>query len=324
MRRVRCFYLVVVLFIVVSCTQPSVQETMTGFPTQPVAEQLLSEGLRSVAITFDDLPVVGGRNFVNERRITNQLLDQIATHEIPTTGFVIGSALDSRNKAALLERWLEAGHQLGNHTYSHPSLHDIPLADYVDEVSQTDALLTSLLQQWGQEPLYFRHPFLHAGNDIETKQLFEQFLSDQGYSVAPVTIDNDEYLYASAYNIAISENDQTLAARIGEDYVRYMEEMFVFYEQFSIDFLGREPAQILLLHANALNAHYLGDLAEMLKGRGYWFVSLDDALEDSVYDLPDEYVGSRGLSWLVRWWISQGNEPVEQPKVPVWVRELTD
>ena len=54
---------------------------------------------------------------------------------------------------------------------------------------------------------------------------------------------------------------------------------------------------MLLLHANALNAEYLGELAGMLSGRGYRFESLDQALADSAYRSRDDFVGPRGPSW---------------------------
>jgi len=80
--------------------------------SQSTAVQAPSSSTRSVAITFDDLPVVRGRNLKREQRITKKLLHQIAVDELPTIGFVIGSSLDSREKLALIEQWLEAGHDL--------------------------------------------------------------------------------------------------------------------------------------------------------------------------------------------------------------------
>ena len=45
------------------------------------------------------------------------------------------------------------------------------------------------------------------------------------------------------------------------------------------------------------------------------------ALEDPAYDLPDEYVGRRGISWLQRWAVTKGLDPGEQPDAPAWLRE---
>lgn len=113
-------------------------------------------------------------------------------------------------------------------------------------------------------------------------------------------------------------------ARIGDDYVRYMEEVFGFYERVSRELLGREPAQILLLHANALNAAYLDELAGMLAGRGYRFVTLDEALADPAYALPDRYVGPRGPSWLERWAFTRGVNPGAMPRPPAWIRTVPE
>ena len=67
----------------------------------------------------------------------------------------------------------------------------------------------------------------------------------------------------------------------------YMEGVFAHFERVSREFLGHEVRQILLLHANERNADYLDDLIRMLRGRGYRFISLDTALEDPAYALPD-------------------------------------
>jgi hypothetical protein len=78
----------------------------------------------------------------------------------------------------------------------------------------------------------------------------------------------------------------------------------------------------LLLHANELNADYLDRLVGMLKGRGYNFIGLDQALQDPAYDRPDEYVGPRGLSWLHRWALADGLQVKEEPREPAWIRDL--
>ena len=98
--------------------------------------------------------------------------------------------------------WLDAGFELGNHSYSHPDFHTTPLESFEADVLKGEAVLRPLLKSRGMEPRFFRHPFLHTGRDLETRARFEQFLADHGYRVAPVTIDNDEYIFAAAYTIA--------------------------------------------------------------------------------------------------------------------------
>ncbi len=64
--------------------------------------------------------------------------------------------------------------------------------------------------------------------------------------------------------------------------------------------LGRDPAHILLIHANALNARHLGAVLDAYRAEGVEFVSLEEAMADPLYDRPDEYVGPDGLSWIMR------------------------
>ncbi|HEX2203920.1 MAG TPA: hypothetical protein VHG91_11505 [Longimicrobium sp.] len=99
-----------------------------------------------------------------------------------------------------------------------------------------------------------------------------------------------------------------------------MRESFAFSEDLSRRLLGRELAQVLMLHANALNADWLDELVALLRGRGYAFVPLETAMRDPAYALPDRYTGERGLSWLQRWAITQGKEPGREPRAPEWVR----
>ncbi len=101
-----------------------------------------------------------------------------------------------------------------------------------------------------------------------------------------------------------------------------MEEVFAFFEQWSVEVLGREIPQVLLLHVNELNTDHLDRLLVMMRRRGYDFVSLDEALRDDAYRSEDGYVGPRGLSWLHRWALARGMEPREEPREPEWLAEL--
>jgi hypothetical protein len=137
-----------------------------------------------------------------------------------------------------------------------------------------------------------------------------------------VTIDNSDYTFAAAFDRAQGRGDNDLRARIAAEYLAYMERVVAFYEQQSQAIIGREIAQTLLLHANALNAATFDDLARMLVRRGYRFVTLDDALRDSAYASPDEYFGPAGMTWLHRWAITAGKPNTifaGEPPVPDWI-----
>ncbi len=101
-----------------------------------------------------------------------------------------------------------------------------------------------------------------------------------------------------------------------------MMKTFEFYEQLSRDLFDREPAQTLLLHANQLNADQLGELSVSLRLRSNKVVSLRQALQDLAYLHQDDYTGKSGISWLQRWWITEGNQRREEPKESEWVNKI--
>jgi len=278
---------------------------------------------RSIAMTIDDLPVVRGKNITRMQRITSDLLRKVSAHKIPTVGFVneqkLGEPEPLPERIALLQKWVDAGFELGNHTYSHPWFYTTPLAEFKAEVIKGETVLRPILEAKGKSLRYFRHPQLNTGPDRATKEAFDAFLKKKGYVIAPVTIDNSEFIYALAYDKAEEAKDKALMNRIGIDYLVYMNTVLEFYEQLSQESLGKEPAQILLIHANALNADWMNQLVAIIHARGYQFITLEQALKDPVYSLPDTYTGKQGISWIQRWRISKGGQMKEEPEVTAWV-----
>ena len=131
-----------------------------------------------------------------------------------------------------------------------------------------------------------------------------------------------DWLFARVYDEAIERNDAETLKRVGEEYVPYMERMFEFYEKLSLDVMGYEVPQVLMLSASKLNAVYLEDLVWMLKRRNYSFVSLDAAMKDSAYQQPDKYTGAVGISWLQRWAITKGMGFRKEPPLPPYMRQF--
>jgi peptidoglycan/xylan/chitin deacetylase (PgdA/CDA1 family) len=225
----------------------------------------------------------------------------------------------------LLEQWLDAGLELGNHSFSHPDLHRTELADYLDDIARGETVTRPLAEARDLPYRYFRHPMLHTGTDLETKRAVERFLSERGLSVAPVTIDNSEWIFARAFDEALDRADSMLQQRLLAEFLDYMEAMVSYYEDQSRALFDREIPQILLLHANSLNGRNLPALIERLRARGYAFVPLDEALADTAYGSEDTYVGPGGITWIHRWAITRDVDRsifAGEPTTPEWVQEL--
>ena len=315
-------------------TSASVVSIISVFALAPAGAARLPQtaAARSVAVTFDDLPIAGvlPRDIDASRELTRKLLGAIAAHHVPTIGFVNEDKLNAANgvvdtqRVDLLKRWLEAGLELGNYSYSHADLHATALDAFESDVLKGERVTRELMQERGLRLRYFRHPYLHTGRDLEKKAQFERFLAEHGYRVAPVTIDNDEYVFAGAYDRSLARGDASLAARIAVAYVPYMESKVEFFERNSRDLFGREIPEILLVHANMLNAERFGDLASMFERRGYRFITLDRALEDEAYRSPDTFVGTGGITWIHRWALTRGMPKTfyaGEPEAPAFVAD---
>jgi peptidoglycan/xylan/chitin deacetylase (PgdA/CDA1 family) len=316
-----------ILFLICTVCLLAMVVVISGTTTQKPPQ-------RAMAITIDDLPEAppGVHNLKTVEAINRKLVRKITSAKVPAIGFVNEGKLYNNNgkevadRTALLKLWLDAGLELGNHSYSHPDLFTMPLEQFKADVLRGEQVTRRLLAAKGMKPRYFRYPFLHTGPNLETKQAFEKFLGEHGYKVAPVTVDNNEYIFAAVYADAMQKNESAAMKRIGAAYVPYMEKMLELYEKHSVSLFGRDIKQTLLLHGNALNADYFDELVEMMKRRGYRFVSLEDALTDEAYRSADTYAGRAGLSWLQRWAITRNHQPTKElfklePEVTEFVRK---
>ena len=283
---------------------------------------------RQVCVTIDDLPTVAYGE-ANHDEITRKLIAHFQRYRIPAIGFVNESKLYEAGKVqservALLQQWLDKGYELGNHTYGHVDYHQVPFTTFSADVLKGEHITLPLSKAAGLPWRYFRHPYLHIGKTQAAYDSLAVFLSNQGYTEAPVTIDNADYLFAKAYSNAHKINNQAEMKRIGTDYVAYMEAKVAFYEVSSRKLFEREIPQVLLIHASLLNADYLGELAAMYQRRGYEFVSLPRALEDKAYQEPVTKFGSYGISWIDRWALSRGVPRAffaNDPETPAYIVE---
>jgi peptidoglycan/xylan/chitin deacetylase (PgdA/CDA1 family) len=131
-------------------------------------------GERLIAVTIDDLPVNGADDGLAALQSMNErLLEALARHAVPAVGFLNEARLyrpgEVDGRIALMQAWLDRGLELGNHSYSHPSLNRIGRAAFEEEVIRGETITRILQEPRGQKLRYFRHPFLDAGATAEDK-----------------------------------------------------------------------------------------------------------------------------------------------------------
>lgn len=292
---------------------------------------------RRIAVTIDDLPWQRIATTSSEALRTRHaaLLEQLRIGGVPVTGFVNEDKLErdgvlQPERVAMLDAWLDAGHALGNHSYGHVDLHVVGIPAFEDAILRGERVLRPMLAKRGQTPQWFRHPYLRAGRTAEGKAAVTDFLSQHGYRVAPVTVDNGEWVWAFAYARVLDGQTDTpertaLLERLRLGYVPYMLNKIDYYERQSQALLGYALPQTLLLHANELNAEAYAELIAGIKRRGYRFVTLDDAMRDPAYAREDGYHGRYGPSWLHRWAMAEKKPKTfydGEPVVQKWVMDL--
>ena len=283
---------------------------------------------RRVAVTFDDLPYQTDEatlcDPVRVMRLTQDFVAMLAPLDTKGTAFVneghVCEAARASTLPRVLDAWLDAGLDLGNHTFSHINIHETTADAYLADVDAGAPLTRAALEKRGRRLHWFRHPFLFTGETPEKHAAIAAGLAERGYTVAPVTLDNNDWMFADVSRKAQALDDADLMRRIGEAYVAHMATVLDFFEPYSAEIAGgEEPAQILLLHANSLNQDWYPQIHALYLARGYRFVPLEEALADPIYAHADAYVRAAGISWLHRWRQTDGRPIRWEPEPPAWI-----
>ena len=286
---------------------------------------------RRVAITIDDGPVVNEMTDLgNFQRITNGLVGSFQIEKVPVTLFVNERQLNVPGqrdaRAAVVEQWLNAGFEVGNHAYSHKSASMVSVDEFTDDVIKGEVITRAILEQRGKQLVWLRYPYLHSGATAEAHQAIVDFLEKRKYRHAPVTVDYADYTFAGAFTRELRHGNVEVADRIKQAYIDQVDVGFEYAEKSSMELYGREIAQILLIHCNELNSVSLRDSIARMRKRGYTFISLEEAMKDEAYHRPDTFAGPGG-SWLSRTATVMGKKLTPEtvalrPVVPKWITEL--
>jgi cellulose synthase/poly-beta-1,6-N-acetylglucosamine synthase-like glycosyltransferase/peptidoglycan/xylan/chitin deacetylase (PgdA/CDA1 family) len=154
-------------------------ETMNSYPLSYTIEQT---GYRTneVALSFDDGP---------DATWTPKILDILKAKQASGTFFMIGEA--AQNNIGVMQRVYREGHEIGNHTFTHPDISEISNASVDLELNLTERLFAAEL---GVQPLYFRPPYsIDQEPDTNDQAAPVQRIQDLGYVIVGDKIDTDDW-----------------------------------------------------------------------------------------------------------------------------------
>jgi peptidoglycan/xylan/chitin deacetylase (PgdA/CDA1 family) len=233
---------------------------------------------KTIAITIDDLPFVGeARNFH-----LNMIINTLKEQQVPATGFIIASEV-SNNNWETLHKFRNEGLGLGNHTFSHANLNKVKVKEYIHEIKQADTILSAVLT----EPKYFRYPYLAMSSGSKKNKIL-CYLAKNNYQVAPITVDSKDFVFNQRLFSVPEIERRTYLNELKPLYLDFIWQQTLKAEEYTQYHHNPEQSQILLIHANLLNAYVLPDIINFYKQNGYSFVSLEDALKtfkDSIWTL---------------------------------------
>ena len=229
-------------------------------PSAPLAQEA-----RTIAVTLDDGPFVGGGG---DTYLAKAELGHDTTARCTASASGDGGAVRERASArgrrrrggggrrtALLRRWLDAGHA----SATTPTATRTPMRSRPtrtpDDIARGDRATRQLLAARGAPPpRYFRHPFTHTGDTAEKKAGIEAALAARGYVVTPHTMENADWLFNVGYRRAVDAGNAAETQRFAAAYLAHTREVVAFAEDASTRVFGRVIPQVLLIHANTLNA----------------------------------------------------------------------
>lgn len=224
---------------------------------------------RVVALTIDDLPFVGPvHNKSGEINRFSQLVKHLEERSVPATGFIIAGSIGP-GQDELLNEFKQKGFSLGNHTYTHINLNRVGAKRYIEDLDKAEARLDGIMTY----PKYFRYPYLAEGRGDSNRQV-KDYLTAHNYTIAPVTIDSKDYKFNGKLLAVNWKNRDAKLESIKKDYLAYIDKQITQAEKIH----STETPEILLVHANLLNSHAMGDVIELFQKRGYKFIPLDEAI----------------------------------------------
>lgn len=236
---------------------------------------------KKIAITIDDVPMPSTRLFTGIDKTT-----KIISHlkGINRAGiFVLGTNLSTQDGKNRMKLYDDAGHMIGNHTYSHYNCKKVSSEIFIKDIEKCH----ELIKNYKNFTPILRYPYLSECNNKGDK--VSEFLAKTGYINGYVTIVTLDWYVNYLMQKAIKNGKQVDYHKLRQIYLKTTLDCINFYYTVYRDRLGFSPPHSLLLHENDLNALYLGDLIELLKENNWEIIDPEDVyIDHNIMQLVDK------------------------------------
>lgn len=250
-----------------------------------LAHPATDNGAFDIAITVDDLPMHGKLPpGMTRLGIAASHLEALKTHRVREAfGFVNAAKIENEPEGdAVLDAWRQAGHPLGNHTYSHMNLERAAsLEAWQDDVAAGEPAIAGRMAN--ADWRYLRFPNLAVGSRRDGALAY---LHTRGYRIADVSLAFSDWVYTDAYARCLAKGDTATIAAMKAQYLKGVDDGIANMKVNSRRVYGRIIPQILLTHIGGWSAVTLPVVLERLDAAGARYVGLAQAQADPAYAVP--------------------------------------
>lgn len=253
-----------------------------------------------MAITVDDLPGNGDLSKGSSRvEVIKKMISTFKNHHIPEVyGFVNGEkvSIGSESDLEALKVWVDAGYPLGNHTYSHPHLNDLSVEEYTSDIAKNEKVLQELNGKMDWH--YFRYPFLNEGETFFKRNGVRNYLSQNNYKIANVTISFRDWAWNAPYLRCLKQHDRGSIRYLKNSYIDNAMEQLDRAKTLSKGLFQRQVKEILVIHLSDFSVEMLDNLLMKYEKAGVKWVTLAEASSDPVFELNPNFISNSGFAFL--------------------------
>ena len=256
-----------------------------------------------MAVTMDDFNL-GFDVRLTPRARNDAILAAFNAYNHKAAGFVTGDFVNTDFGRDVVQSWSDAGHMIGNHTWSHMNSTEVKASIIKADILKNDAALSHIS---GYEKI-LRFPFLAEGGSPEKVADYRAFMAEHGFANAPVTIDSIDWFTTDRMEKRLREDAEADLSGYRDYYVKAVREISQQKHRLALRLGYTDLPHTLLVHHNVLNGLFLKDVMDALAVDGWRFVDAKTALAHPLYKLQPK-TPNRGRSVLSVLAQEQGIDP---------------
>jgi len=253
------------------------EEYYDSLPSTYIIRKFGDNKHRKLVLSFDDGP---------DPKYTKEILDTLAYYHVPGSFFIVG--YEAENNIPLVKRIFREGHELGNHTFTHPNIAKVSKQRAAWEMDGTRLLIECIT---GHSTLMFRAPFNADSEPGLYEELAPIALSkEKNYITVGESLDPEDWEKGERPDF----NADTILNRIIRKYESRM-------HQADGDTTGINGGIILLHDAGGDRSETVkatGMIIRYFQAKGYQFTTVADLLGKKPDDVMPPVSKDKGYYWL--------------------------